>query len=195
VLSGRSNPSGRLPITWPVEVGQIPIFYAQLPTGRPPDPEARYSGKYIDLPVEPLFSFGHGLSYTTFALSGLRTSAPELRPGERITVELEAVNEGQVAGEETLLLFVRDPVASVSRPLLELKGIAKITLAPGEQGTVRFTLAADELTFLGSDLQPRLEVGLIELFVGASAAREMLLKTSIRLVTPCPGPAPSRAPQ
>jgi beta-glucosidase len=182
VLSGRWNPTGRLPVSWPVEVGQIPIFYAQRPTGRPPDPAVHYSSKYLDLPVEPLFPFGHGLSYTHFALSGLRTSSSELRPGEAIAIECDVVNEGAVAGEETLLLFVRDPVASVARPLLELKGMAKIALEPRRGGIVRFTLAADDLAFLGPDLTPRLEPGAIELLVGRSAAHAQLLRTSVQLL-------------
>jgi beta-glucosidase len=182
VLSGRCNPTGRLPVSWPVEVGQIPIFYAQRPTGRPPDPAVHYSSKYLDLPVEPLFPFGHGLSYTQFALSGLRTSASELRPGEAIAIECEVVNEGPVAGEETLLLFVRDPVASVARPLLELKGMAKIALEPRRGGIVRFTLAAEDLAFLGPDLTPQLEPGAIELLVGRSAAHAQLLRTSVQLL-------------
>ena len=182
VLGGRWNPTGRLPVSWPVDVGQIPIFYAQRPTGRPPDPAVHYSSKYLDLPVEPLFPFGHGLSYTRFTLSGLRTSASELRPGEAIAIECEVVNEGPAAGEETVLLFVRDPVASVARPLLELKGVAKIDLEPRRGGTVRFTLAAEDLAFLGLDLAPRLEPGVVELLVGRSAAHAQLLRTSVRLL-------------
>src|SRR5919106_2836775 len=182
VLSGRWNPSGRLPVSWPVEVGQIPIFYARAPTGRPADPAVHYSSKYIDLPVEPLFPFGHGLSYTQFTLGNLRTSSAELRPGESIAVECDVANRGEVAGEETLLLFVRDLVASVARPLLELKGMAKIALEPQETGTVRFALAADDLAFLGPDLTPRLEPGTIELLVGRTAERATALTTTIRLL-------------
>jgi len=182
VLSGRWNPTGRLPVSWPVELGQVPIFYAQRPTGRPPDPAVHYSSKYLDLPVEPLFPFGHGLSYTRFELGGLRTSAGELRPGGSIAIECDVVNQGPVAGEETLLLFVRDPIASVARPLLELKGMTKITLEPRQQGTVRFTLPADDLTFLGPDLMPRLEPGIVELYVGRTANKDTALKTSIRLL-------------
>jgi beta-glucosidase len=182
VLSGRWNPSGRLPVSWPVDTGQIPIFYARRPTGRPPDPAVHYSSKYLDLPVEPLFPFGHGLSYTRFGVSGLRTSASELRAGEAITIECDVVNEGPVAGEETLLLFVRDPVASLARPLLELKGMAKIALEPRRGGIVRFTLAADDLAFVGPDLTPRLEPGAFELLVGRSAAHAQLLRTSVRLL-------------
>ena len=130
VLSGRHNPTARLPVSWPVDVGQIPIFYAQRPTGRPADPAEHYTSKYIDLPVEPLFAFGHGLSYTRFAYRDLRAHPEELRPGETIAVEVEVANEGAVAGEETVFLFLRDPVASIARPLLELKGVAKIALEP-----------------------------------------------------------------
>jgi beta-glucosidase len=182
VLSGRFNPSGRLPVSWPVDIGQIPIFYAQRPTGRPPDPAVHYSSKYLDLPVEPLFPFGHGLSYTRFGLSGLRTSASELRPGEAITIECDIVNDGPMAGEETVLLFVRDRVASVARPLLELKGMAKVALEARRGEVVRFTLAAEDLTFLGLDLKPRLEPGVFELLVGRSAAHAQLLRTSVRLL-------------
>jgi beta-glucosidase len=182
VLSGRWNPTGRLPVSWPVDLGQVPIFYAQRPTGRPPDPAVHYSSKYLDLPVEPLFPFGHGLSYARFGLSGLRTSASELRPGEAITIECDVVNEGPAAGEETVLLFVRDPVASVARPLLELKGMAKVTLEPRRGDIARFTLRAEDLAFLGADLTPRLEPGVFELLVGRSAAHAQLLRTSVRLL-------------
>jgi beta-glucosidase len=184
VLSGRWNPSGRLPVTWPVDVGQIPIFYAGRPPGRPPDPAVRYSAKYIDLPVEPQFPFGHGLSYSRFALSGLCTNARELRPGELLTVEVEVENQGPMAGEETVLLFVRDPVASRARPVLELKGCARIALAPGARDRVRLTLAAEDLAFPGPDLAPRLEPGAIEILVGPAADRRRLLATSVDLVLP-----------
>jgi beta-glucosidase len=182
VLSGRWNPTGRLPVSWPVHVGQIPIFYAKLPTGRPFDPSFRYTSKYLDMSNEPLFPFGHGLSYTRFTLDNLRTDRSELGPGETISIEVDVSNEGELAGEETVLLFVRDPVASVSRPVLELKGMARIALAAGEHGTVRMRLAADALTFVGNDIAPRLEPGLFELFVGPSANRERLLKICINLL-------------
>ena len=182
VLSGRCNPTGRLPVSWPVDVGQIPIFHGQRPTGRPADPAVHYSAKYLDLPVEPLFPFGHGLSYIPFALGGVHAEPAELRPDGELSVEAEVVNEGSAAGEETLFLFVRDPVASIARPLLELKGFARIALGPGERGSVQFSLAARELAFVGVDLEPRLEPGLIELLVGRSARRDQLLRTTVRLV-------------
>lgn len=182
VLSGRWNPTARLPVSWPVDVGQIPIFYARLPTGRPYDARIRYTSKYLDMPNEPLFPFGHGLAYTRFALDNLRVDRTELRPGETVSIEVDVVNEGDVAGEETVLLFVRDLVASVSRPVLELKGMAKIALAAGTRGTVRMMLTTDALAFLGNDLKPRLEPGLFELFVGPTASSDRQLKICVSLL-------------
>src|SRR5215468_4733662 len=182
VLSGRWNPSGRLPVSWPIDVGQIPVFYSRLPTGRPFDANIRYTSKYLDIPNEPLFPFGHGLSYTQFRLRNLRAGPAELRRGDGVTVDVDVANEGQVPGEETVLLFVRDPVATISRPVLELKGMAKITLGPGERGSVRLKLATDDLRFIGTDLEPRLEPGTFDIFVGPSAKKETLLQTTIRLL-------------
>ena len=182
ILSGKHNPSARLPVSWPVDVGQIPIFYAQRPSGRPASPTEHYSAKYIDLPVDPLFAFGHGLSYTRFAYRDLRAHPAELRLGELLAVEVEVTNEGDVAGEATAFLFVRDPVASVARPLLELRGVAKIVLDRGARSTVRFELTTDDLQFLGPDLAARLELGTFEIHVGPSAAATDLLKTTVRLV-------------
>lgn len=181
VVTGRWNPSARLPVTWPVDAGQIPIFYARLPTGRPIDPAFRYSSKYIDMPNEPLFPFGHGLSYTRFAYANLRAAPAELRAGGTLTVEVDVANAGQVAGEETVLLFVRDPVASVSRPVLELKGVAKAALRPGEKRTVRLALDCDALAFLDGALARRLEPGAIEIYVGPSARADALLRTTVTL--------------
>jgi beta-glucosidase len=182
VLSGQWNPSGRLPVSWPVDVGQVPVFYSRLPTGRPFDANIRYTSKYLDMPNEPLFAFGHGLSYSRFTLSSLRTSRAELRRGDTVDIDVDVTNKGPAAGEETVLLFVHDPVATVSRPVLELKGMAKTSLAPGERATVRMTLAANDLAFLGNDMKPRLEPGRFDFFVGPSAQTEALLKTSINLL-------------
>lgn len=182
VLSGRFNPSGRLCISWPVDVGQIPIFFAERPPGRPPAPDIRYSSKYLDIPVEPLFGFGHGLSYGEFRLEGLRVDRSVIRAGESLNAEVEVANLGAVAGEETIFLFIHDPVASLSRPLLELKGFRKIALAPGERGTVRFRLDAEALGFVGPDLATRLEPGVFELYVGRSVAKDALLSAHIELL-------------
>lgn len=175
VLTGRFNPSGKLPVSWPVDAGQMPIFYAQRPTGRPLDPKNHMTSRYIDIPNEPLFPFGQGLSYTRFAYRALRLSRATIAPGETVTVEAEIANEGASAGEETALLFIRDPVASVTRPVLELKGMAKIALAPGESGTVRFELSAGDLAFPDEAGNPVLEAGAIEVLAGPKADRGALL--------------------
>jgi beta-glucosidase len=181
VLAGTCNPSGRLPVTWPVALGQVPIFYSRLPTGRPARASEHYSAKYRDLPVEPLFAFGHGLSYSRFAIQRLRVSSPTIAPGQTLRIEVDVSNQGPCAGETTMFLFSRDPVASVSRPVLELRGVAKAMLEPQGTDVLAFSLAADELAFMGLDLRPRLEPGAIDLFVGPSADPTTLLTQRIAL--------------
>lgn len=176
VLTGRFNPCGKLPVSWPVDAGQMPIFYAQRPTGRPLDSKNHMTTRYIDMPNEPLFPFGHGLSYTSFAYRTLRLSRATIAPGETVTVEAEIANEGSASGEEIALLFIRDPVASVTRPVLELRGMAKIALAPGESGTVRFELSAADLAFPDEAGNPLLEAGAIEVLAGPRADRGALLQ-------------------
>jgi beta-glucosidase len=183
VLTGRFNPTGRLPVTWPRDIGQVPIFYAERPSGRPANPEDDYTSKYLDMPVEPLFPFGHGLSYSRFNLSNLRTSIKDFKLSDQIRVEVDVINEGAVSGEETVFLFARDVVASVARPLLELKGVAKIALGPGESGTVSLKLHAKALRFRGLDLRLVLEPGDFQLSVGPSADPERLLTTTVRAVS------------
>ena len=183
MLSGWHNPTGRLPVSWPLDVGQIPIFHGMRPSGRPASPTEHYSARYIDLPVEPQFAFGHGLSYTRFTCRNLRAHPADIRPEDRIAVEVEVANEGAVAGEATVFLFIRDPVASIARPLLELRGVARIALDRGARGTVRFELSARDLQFLGPDLAVRLEPGTFEIHVGPSADPACLLKTIVRLVS------------
>ncbi|MCI0468399.1 MAG: glycoside hydrolase family 3 C-terminal domain-containing protein [Beijerinckiaceae bacterium] len=182
VLTGKFNPTGRLPVTWPRDIGQVPIYFAERPSGRPADPKDHYTSKYIDMPVEPLYHFGHGLSYSSFALSNLRAGTSEFRPGGQLTVEVDAANEGPAAGEATIFLFARDLVASVARPVLELKDVAKIALRPGEGGAVRFQLAAEAFCFPGSDFSPVLEPGAFLLFAGLSADPRDLLSLKVRLL-------------
>jgi beta-glucosidase len=179
VLTGAHNPGGRLAVTWPYDVGQIPIHFARRSTGRPAAPDVYFSARHLDLPIEPQFHFGHGLSYTRFELGKLTATPQELGQGGSVLIEVEVTNAGRVAGEETLFLFLRDPVASVARPVLELKGFAKAALAPGEQKTVQFRLTPDDLSFLDRDLKPRVEPGRFEIFVGPSADRAKLLSTTI----------------
>jgi beta-glucosidase len=182
VLTGAREPGGRLAVSWPWDVGQIPVFFGQRPTGRPMDPDQHFTSKYIDAPNAPLFAFGHGLGYTEFAFEAPKASAATLAPGESVVVEARVKNIGARRGETTAFLFARDPLASVARPALELKGFAKIALAAGARGTARFEVKAEDFMFPGAVLTPRFEPGLIELFVGPSADPARLQRTTIELI-------------
>jgi beta-glucosidase len=179
VVTGRFNPTGRLPVTWPRDIGQAPIFYAARSSGRPANPKDHYTSKYLDLPVEPQFPFGHGLSYSPLALENLRVSAEKFQAGEDVLASVDVVNEGAIAGEATIFLFIRDVVASVARPLLELKGVAKIALAPGARGSVHLPVPASAFAFPNAEFQPTIEPGRFDLSVGLSADRKRLLTVSI----------------
>jgi beta-glucosidase len=183
VLTGRVSPSGRTPITWPRTLGQVPLFYGQRPSGRPENAQDRFTSKYLDSPNSPLFPFGFGLSYGRFSYADLRVSPTSATGEDTIAIAVDVTNEGARAAEETVLLFVRDPVASVARPLLELKGITKIALTPGETGTARLQLPATELRFLGLDLAPVLEPGELEILVGPCADPALLLSSRVVLRT------------
>jgi beta-glucosidase len=180
VLTGRFNPTGRLAVAWPREVGQIPIYHAEKPSSRPADPSEPFSSKYIDLPVEPLFPFGHGLSYAQVTLRNLRASRHDFSRGDSLEFEIDVVNESAIATEETIFLFAHDLVASTARPLLELKTWAKAALAPGQTRTVALTLSAESLCCLGDDFKPVLEPGEFDILVGLSADRKTLLATRLR---------------
>jgi beta-glucosidase len=182
VLCGRVSPSGRTPMSWPRDVGQIPIFFGQRPTGRPLQANDHYTSRYLDVSNEPLFAFGHGLTYGRFALTNLQVTPQRARLSDIIEVRVDVANMGIRAAEETVFLFTRDLFASVARPLLELKGVGRIELAPGESGTVTQYLPASELRFLGLTLQPVFEPGEIEILVGPCADRAQLLAHSIELV-------------
>jgi beta-glucosidase len=181
VLCGRVSPSGRTPMTWPRAVGQIPIFFGQRPSGRPLRASDPYTSRYLDVSNEPLFPFGHGLTYGRFQLSNLQVTPQRAWLTDIIEVRVDVANKGTRAAQETVFLFTRDPLASVARPLLELKGVGRITLAPGESGTVTQYLPASELRFLDLDLQPVFEAGELEILVGPSADRAQLLLQAIQL--------------
>ncbi len=128
-------------MTFPRTVGQVPIYYNHMNTGRPPEAENRYTSKYLDLPWTPLFPFGYGLSYTTFKISESATQcAANSARMEKLTVSVEVENTGSRAGDEVVQLYIRDPVASMARPVKELKGFQRVTLQPGEKRRVEFVL-------------------------------------------------------
>lgn len=181
VLSGDAAPCGRTAITWPRSTGQIPIHYAQRPGGRPADPGDKYTSKYLDSPNEPLYPFGHGLGYGRCTLEALRLSQAAASRGEVVQVEVDVSNGGARAMRETVFLFVRDKVASVARPVLELKGFGSIDLPPGGRGTVRLDLAVADLEFLGPDLAPVFEPGDVEILAGRSADPAGLLSATLSI--------------
>jgi beta-glucosidase len=181
VLTGRVSPSGRTPVTWARAEGQVPIFFGERPSGRPADPKDHYTSKYLDVPNEPLFPFGYGLTYGRFALSNLRVTPVDVEDIDTMQIRVDVRNEGARAAQETVFLFTHDKIASVARPLLELKGFAKIELRPGESGTVSLSLRAAELRFLGPDLEPVFEPGEVEILVGPCADRSQLLTAIVHL--------------
>jgi len=182
VLTAKFNPAGRLPVTWPRDVGQVPIFYNERPSGRPYAPGVHYSSTWLDQPPTPQFAFGHGLSYSRFALSDLRCEPARVKAEDTIEASLAIRNESETDGEATLFLFVRDSVASVARPLLELKGVRKVQLAAGERKTVAWRLPVGDLAFIGQGLDRVLEPGRFEIHVGMSANPQGLLSCAIELV-------------
>ena len=186
ILSGRASPSGRTPVSWARSVGQIPLFYAARPSGRPANPKDPYTSKYLDVPNDPLFCFGHGLTYGRFKLSNLQVSRDSITESDVVSVHVDVLNEGSRAAEETVFLFTHDKLASVARPVLELKTFAKIRLGPGESGSVALSLAARDLRFLGLNLEPVFEPGEVEILVGPCADRSRLLVATIHLAPPRP---------
>lgn len=169
VLFGDYSPGGKLPISVPRAVGQVPIYYNHKNTGRPPDPRDNYTSKYLDLPSTPLYPFGYGLSYTTFGYSDPHLSAARVRRTDSITVSVDVTNTGRVTGDEVVQLYLRDDVASITRPVKELRGFRRITLEPGESRMVSFVLRPSDLAFVGPDMRRIVEPGRFTVFVGTSS--------------------------
>ena len=181
IVFGQYNPSGKLTMTFPRNVGQIPLFYYEKNTGRPIYlPSDKYKSKYLDSPNEPLYPFGHGLSYTDFKYSDLVLSSPEMKKGKTLQATVTVTNTGPVTGEETVQLYIRDMVASVTRPVKLLKGFSKVVLAPGESKKVTFTIDAQMLSFWRHDMTFGTEEGDFKVMVGGSSSD--LLQTSFALV-------------
>jgi len=161
VLFGDYDPAGRLPTTWPMSEGQLPLYYNHKPTGRGDD--------YLDLTGQPLFPFGYGLSYTTFEYSNLSIDSPEIAPGGSTLVRCRVTNTGPRAGDEVVQLYVRDLLASVARPVMQLGGFRRVHLAPGEAQEVAFKVGREQLQMLDRDLHWVVEPGTFRLLIGASS--------------------------
>ncbi|HEY4149213.1 MAG TPA: beta-glucosidase BglX [Chitinophagaceae bacterium] len=171
VITGDYNPSGKTVMSFPYAVGQIPVYYNHFNTSRPDptDGAGNWFSRYRDIPNAPLYPFGYGLSYTTFAYNNLRLGAPAITKGESLKVTVTVANTGSVDGEEVVQLYIRDITASIIRPVKELKGFQKIALKAGESKEVSFTLTGKELSFYDADGNTRLEAGKFNVFVGGNS--------------------------
>jgi beta-glucosidase len=171
VLWGDVSPAGRLPVSFPRRTGAVPYTYSEYPSGRPADPDlSKDSNRYHDLPVTPLYPFGHGLSYSTFEYGNLTAEADTVSPDEKIKLTLPISNVGDREADEVVQLYMRDPVASVARPKMELRGFARISLAPGETKSVTFTLDPAQAAIWKQGSVWIVEAGRLDFMVGASAS-------------------------
>ena len=169
LLFGVANPSGRLTMSFPRNVGQIPIYYNHKNTGRPKDPNQKYTSKYLDIPNDPLYPFGFGLSYTSFTYGDVTVSKKEMSTNETIEVRCTVTNSGSYDGEETVQLYVRDVVGSITRPVRELRGFQKVMLKKGESKAIVFKLTGEDLKFFNSDLKWVNEPGEFQVFIGPNS--------------------------
>ena len=169
VLFGDYNPSGKLPVTFPRTVGQVPIYYNHKNSGRPGDDKDRYTSKYIDLPLTPLYPFGYGLSYTNFEYSDVNLSTTKLTDKDSIVVSVKVRNTGDYDGEEVVQLYIQDLVGSVTRPVKELKGFKKVMLKRGEEKTINFTIKEKDLRFTAADMKFKSEPGKFKVYVGTNS--------------------------
>jgi beta-glucosidase len=181
VLFGDVNPGGKLPVTFPRVVGQVPIYYNHMNTGRPPEADNRYTSKYVDVPWTPQFPFGFGLSYTQFKISNLQLSAQSIRADGKLTVSVDVENAGMRAGDEVVQLYLRDVAASMTRPVKELKGFRRITLRPGEKKRVEFVLTAEHLGFWNREMKFVVEPGEFKVMVGPNS--EDVIESTFAVVT------------
>jgi beta-glucosidase len=164
-LFGDVNPGGKLPITFPQHVGQVPTFYNHKPSGA----QSNWHTDYVEFPVAPLYSFGHGLSYTTFEYSEFLIGRHRAKPGDKVDISLKVTNSGFVAGEEVVQLYIRDVFASSPRPIKELKGYIRVALQPGETRQVNFDLPVNQLAFINAESDLVVEAGTIDVMVGSSS--------------------------
>jgi beta-glucosidase len=171
VLFGNYNPSGKLTTSFPRNVGQIPIYYNHMNTGRPFNNErfSKFKSNYLDVPNEPLFPFGYGLSYTTFSYGDLTISKNQISSSDKIEAKITVTNTGNFDGEETVQLYIQDMVGSITRPVKELKGFQKIFLKKGESRDVAFTITTNDLKFYNKDLKYLVEPGDFKIFVGTNS--------------------------
>jgi beta-glucosidase len=170
VLFGSVNPGGKLPVSFPRVLGQVPIYYNHEPTGRPCDPTFKWNSRYRDLPFcDPLYSFGFGLSYTTFSVTNLHVDTQTVSKHGEVNVTVDVTNTGSRTGDDVVQLYIHDPVASISQPVRRLRGFQRVTLTPGQTQTVPFTLDASDWGFYDNRGKFVVEPGQIEVYAGDSS--------------------------
>jgi beta-glucosidase len=181
VLFGKVNPGGKLPVSFPRVVGQVPIYYNHLPTGRPCDVSQKYDSRYRDLKsCDPEYPFGYGLSYTTFAVSNLRLSSSSVSRHGSVTASVDVANTGSRAGDDVVQLYIHDPVASLSQPVRRLRGFTRVTLRPGERRTVSFSLDASDWGFYDNSGRFVVEPGEIDVYAGDSSTASLTRAFTVR---------------
>jgi beta-glucosidase len=174
VVFGEVNPGGKLPVTFPRRLGQTPIYYNHERTGRPCNPDVKWNSRHRDIPsCDPQFVFGHGLSYTTFAITDLRLSDETVSSKGSLKVFVNVRNTGSVAGDEVVQLYIHDPVASISQPVRRLRGFERVTLGPGETRTVTFTLDRSDFGFYDNRGKFVVESGQIDVYAGNSSSTDL----------------------
>ena len=174
VLFGKVNPGGKLPVSFPRRLGQVPIYYNHEPTGRPCNPDQKYNSRHRDIPsCSPLFVFGHGLSYTTFEVSNLRLSSSTVSKNRSLQASVTVTNTGSRKGDEVVQLYLHDPVASISQPIRRLRGFERMTLGPGQARTVSFTLDKSDFGFYDNRGKFVVEPGQIDVYAGNSSSAEL----------------------
>jgi beta-glucosidase len=181
VVFGKVNPGGKLPVSFPRRLGQVPIYYNHEPTGRPCDPNQKYVSRHRDIPsCSPLFEFGHGLSYTTFEVSDLRLSSSTVSKNGSLRASVTVTNTGKRKGDEVVQLYLHDPVASISQPVRRLRGFERLTLAPGTSRTVTFTLDKSDFGFFDNRGKFIVEPGQIDVYAGNSSSAAMMQSFTVR---------------
>jgi beta-glucosidase len=169
ILFGDYNPSGKLTTTFPISVGQIPLYYNHKNTGRPMDSNNKFTSKYLDISNDPLYPFGYGLSYTTFEYGDIKLGKSKLQNDEKLTATVTLTNTGKIAGEEVIQLYIQDPAASISRPVKELKNFKKVLLQPGEKKDINIEITTNDLKFYNSDLKYDWEPGDFIIYIGSNS--------------------------
>ncbi|MBC8274600.1 MAG: glycoside hydrolase family 3 C-terminal domain-containing protein [Chloroflexi bacterium] len=177
VIFGDYNPGGKLPISFPAKVGQIPVYYGHKPSGS----RSQFWGDYVDASTSPAFEFGYGLSYTTFNFSNLQVEPKQVPLNGKTSIKVDIENTGNRAGEEVAQLYIKDVIASITRPVKELKGFKRVALEPGETRTVEFELPAEALGFYGKDMEFAVEPGVFKVMVGRSS-KDILLEDEFEVV-------------